>query len=602
MINVQQITSQLARLPDQALQQYAAMHKNDPYIMALALSESNRRKQMREGAQMAAPEQPKVVDQEIANMAAPMPEDVGIAQLPMNNPGYASGGIVAFGDGGEVERYQDRGLVRPGPGVFAEDPRLAREAFNRARLYYTFNRLGVPLPVVGAGFEAAAAAGPAAALGLIPAGMAYGLTSAMRESQAQGYPTDPMGEFSSGAMTPAQAVFDADRRQRLLREQAQRKAEEARYSALVEGREPPQTATTAPAVSPASPDADFPSAARTRAAPNVDTTGAGGTRPPRPTAPAAPAAAAGLPSLDVGKMTKDALEAAAKAPNPFAKDIEALGKERVKAKEEEAAGVEAIQKRFDDIFKGRKERLDTREAELGKMKDQGIGLALLQAGAAMMSTPGGLGVALGKGVKVGTEQYASGLERLRSAQEKLSDARDRLEETEAQRGEMSARELLKARTEVKNAGISAREEMIKSNMQMYGVNRDTAMKMVDNQIQVGIAQFREAEATKRTGMEIEGRERAARTAAGAQQSLYEALGRAAPGSPLLRGYEMAKQEGQLPRLYGEYTKRLADPIEGSAFEQKYPTFEAFIAGMGGNRAPGFVQPPANAPVLRPPTK
>jgi uncharacterized protein YlaN (UPF0358 family) len=142
----------------------------------------------------------------------------------------------------------------------------------------------------------------------------------------------------------------------------------------------------------------------------------------------------------------------------------------------------------------------------------------------MMSTPGGIGVALGKGVKVGTEQYASGLERLRNAQEKLSDARDRLEEAEVQRGEMSARELLKVRTEVKNAGISAREEMIKSNMQMYGVNREVAMKMVDNQIKVGvaqlevqnrkdIAQFEQTEATKRTGMTTDATLRAARIAA-----------------------------------------------------------------------------------------
>jgi hypothetical protein len=38
MINVNQITSQLAKMPDQALQQYASMHKNDPYTVALALA------------------------------------------------------------------------------------------------------------------------------------------------------------------------------------------------------------------------------------------------------------------------------------------------------------------------------------------------------------------------------------------------------------------------------------------------------------------------------------------------------------------------------------------------------------------------------------
>lgn len=108
MINVNQITSRLASMPDQALQQYAAMHKNDPYTMALALSESNRRKQMRQGAQMQAPEQPKVVDQELAGMAQPMPEDTGIAQLPAPNmERMAEGGIVAFEGGGEVPGYAE---------------------------------------------------------------------------------------------------------------------------------------------------------------------------------------------------------------------------------------------------------------------------------------------------------------------------------------------------------------------------------------------------------------------------------------------------------------------------------------------------------------
>jgi len=111
MINVNQITSRLASMPDQALQQYAAMHKNDPYVMALALSESNRRKQMRQGAQMRAPQQPKVVDQAIAGMAQPMPEDTGIGQLPAPNmQSMAEGGIVAFEGGGEVPRMFNGGV------------------------------------------------------------------------------------------------------------------------------------------------------------------------------------------------------------------------------------------------------------------------------------------------------------------------------------------------------------------------------------------------------------------------------------------------------------------------------------------------------------
>jgi len=117
-MNVNQITSQLAKMPDQALQQYAMMHKNDPYTVSLALSESNRRKQMRnaaQGQQGMAP-QPKVVDQGIAGMLPPapqmpqgqaqaMPEDLGIATLNtpnMETMAAAEGGIVGYADGGPI--------------------------------------------------------------------------------------------------------------------------------------------------------------------------------------------------------------------------------------------------------------------------------------------------------------------------------------------------------------------------------------------------------------------------------------------------------------------------------------------------------------------
>jgi hypothetical protein len=112
MINVQNISSKLASLPDQALKQYAEMHKEDPYVFSLALSESNRRKQLRMQTQQPEP-QPKVVDKEIADMdiRKALPEDLGIARIPVDM-NMAGGGIVAFGDGGDVPRYKDQGAVK----------------------------------------------------------------------------------------------------------------------------------------------------------------------------------------------------------------------------------------------------------------------------------------------------------------------------------------------------------------------------------------------------------------------------------------------------------------------------------------------------------
>jgi len=132
MINVNQITAQLARMPDNMLQQFAAMHKTDPYTLSLALSESNRRKELRQGAQMQQQPQPKVVDQEVAQMGAPamppqgmqpqqLPEDSGIGQLPAPNmQRMAAGGIVAFDEGGEVPGYAGGTQVKDFVQKYAE--------------------------------------------------------------------------------------------------------------------------------------------------------------------------------------------------------------------------------------------------------------------------------------------------------------------------------------------------------------------------------------------------------------------------------------------------------------------------------------------------
>jgi hypothetical protein len=70
--NAEKLTSQMAMLPDQALKQMAMMHKNDPYVLPLIISEDGRRKQMRQAAQaqMGGMPQPKVADAAIAGMDA----------------------------------------------------------------------------------------------------------------------------------------------------------------------------------------------------------------------------------------------------------------------------------------------------------------------------------------------------------------------------------------------------------------------------------------------------------------------------------------------------------------------------------------------------
>jgi hypothetical protein len=101
------ISDNLAMMPDPALQQFAQMHKTDPYMVSLALSESNRRKKLRTAAQgqAGAMPQPRVVDAAIQGMQpAPvaqtqLPENQGIAQIAAPNiQRLADGGIAGYED------------------------------------------------------------------------------------------------------------------------------------------------------------------------------------------------------------------------------------------------------------------------------------------------------------------------------------------------------------------------------------------------------------------------------------------------------------------------------------------------------------------------
>lgn len=87
------------------LKQFAMMHKNDPFVVSMAVDIDNSRKaaQRQQAMQMGAAmqNQPPVVDQDLA--AIGMPEG-GIPGLPAQNmEGMADGGIVGYATGGKTD-------------------------------------------------------------------------------------------------------------------------------------------------------------------------------------------------------------------------------------------------------------------------------------------------------------------------------------------------------------------------------------------------------------------------------------------------------------------------------------------------------------------
>ena len=111
------INETLSAMPLPQLQQYAAMHKNDPIVVSLAVDIANKKKQAAMAGAGAIAQQPKVVDQAIAGIAPrpvqhpvqmaamQLPEETGIGALEapnMETIGKAAGGIVAFDKGGST--------------------------------------------------------------------------------------------------------------------------------------------------------------------------------------------------------------------------------------------------------------------------------------------------------------------------------------------------------------------------------------------------------------------------------------------------------------------------------------------------------------------
>ena len=545
MIDVNKITSTLAKLPDQQLQQYAQMHKNDPYIMALAMSESNRRKELRSAGQGAQgmQDQPKVVDQMVAEMAPQqMPEDMGIGQLPAGEMNFASGGIVAFADGGDVER------------------------FNGSQSQFVQDVAGIP-------------------------GMYDKWWQENRESdrikaeRERALALRQQEELAARQKTSfANYLFGNPERE------AEGKAELAQLATAPVGAPArsgtmPEPGYTRPGMlndPRLSTPASTPFSA-SGAAPTADTTRRADPPAASRAAPRAAPAQAGLG--DLAALRQDILNKQSYT-DPASAGLKELEARELAAAQDDKAALLRDQAKFSEAFKGREKRLADRELDIGKQKDTNTGLAFLNAGLAIMSTPGGLATAIGKGAQVGTAQFAAGLDKIRSAQERLADARDRLEDLQLNRAEMSAKEIRAAEKSIRNVGIDAQKRTIDGIRAAANVTEARATDIYKSTVQVGIA-----------GMEIQGRKEAAQIAAGPGYERNQMLRDAQGNEAKVRATQQAEfgklQSKVMDTLSKDANYQMANPVQQqvlytTALRQAIltnPFLASYASGIGFSAAP-----------------
>lgn len=461
-IDQRDVSSKLRFMDDRALQQYAAMHKSDPYIFPLAFQESQNRQKLRmsQQAQMAGQQQPKVADQALAQMAPPqaqpMPEAQGIGALPAQNmQGMADGGIAGYeGYGEEAQPFGQEPVLRMAEGGYVPRYQGNPRDGSLVRMPY-----GQP---------------PTSMTGEIP-GFVAGTTNFQTQPSV-----DPDEPFLRRLFRERQETVEAQRTQ----EARARAAKGQPLSAEDQARIAKADTAKAAADTSAQDMAQFDAAsnlymteraakqAAAKPAPAADNKAA-----PRPdTGQAAPRTPA-VPEQTAAQRYADMQKAMGTGPEASA-DVEW---KRAQLAERKRAQTKGELEDFDkevaargEAFKGREERLSKREAGLSKQKDENTGLALLEAGLAIMSTPGSLATAIGKGAQTGLKTYGAGLEKLRSAQEKMDDARDQIEEFRRNEANMTAKERRQFKSAINRTETEIEKDSLDAAEKMFGYKREDA--------------------------------------------------------------------------------------------------------------------------------
>jgi hypothetical protein len=460
MFNVEQITARLATLPDPALQQYAMMHKADPYIMALAMSESKRRKHLRAASQGApVPEQPKIVDQAVSDMAPPQsPDDAGIASLPTQEMNFADGGIVAFAGGGDtyetpydrMNRQNREAAARQSPS----GPLDAQAAQDQAALARWWDSVKDTSEVAGRAIADVAT--------LVPRGLAGAYdTAVVRPMRAAG--------INAAYLSPALVPAGVD------------PASMTPFSDVARSR------TTNRGTSP--------EPGYTRPAMQNDPRLATPATMPAGTAPAAtpPAAKApaGLAAIAPG-ATAGAAPSVGSAKGLAGEflDVKSLRGDIDKFTADEAASVDAARKRQGEgkpegkAYSKYEEMLQAEEAGAGKERDEAKSVAIFKAGLAMMAgaSPRAL-ENIGKGAMAGLEEYSGAIKDMKKAAKERQKALADIENARRaeDRDDWKSKQAFEDKADARMA--KAREFGVKSIMDITGKDAEISSKIYNTQVE-----------------------------------------------------------------------------------------------------------------------
>lgn len=538
MFNVNELTSRLAKMSDPQLQQYAKIHKDDPYTLALAAAESKRRSQLRAGGQQQAAQQPTVADQALAQMGAPapmpqpqLPEQQGIGMLPAENVAtMADGGIAGYGDS-YADEYAAGGIVafagKDGSvveetsspiGRFFENFRApdARQKYEEQQKFLAQERaLAAKLQQLeGYGFAQQTPAQQA------EAEQVRKELSALRSGSRQKSPAAALEQFQAPPPVEKKPGYAVE---------GKKKGEKSSYPAPIDegnvytGRDTykftPFNSKTDTGRNAA---ANRPGVGTTTKDGKAGTTTASDFVPNKTTT--LNAELERLEQFNPGVGQYDVLK------NKLEEGYTKLQKERdeSKPKGKPYEGLEALLSKEEDKAKGKEK--------------QNLYMSMINAGLATMGGRSQYAMQnIAEGAQVGTKQYQEGVEKLEAAAVERRKQAALIEEARRAESRGDWKEEQQLKQQAFDAGITVERSKVDAVMNIWGVNQKTAVELTTSQNKMASddarAQMQQREETKRADAQNRTSERVAQ--------IYASMRASAGPSLADKAYDNATRQHQL---------------------------------------------------------
>jgi hypothetical protein len=203
-----------------------------------------------------------------------------------------------------------------------------------------------------------------------------------------------------------------------------------------------------------------------------------------------------------------------KTVDPFKAQRDEIVAAKQKVADDAISEFDAQQAARGDPYEKRNKRIEEREGRIGKLEGESSGLALLEAGLAIMGGTSQYAAAnIGQGAQVGLKALKESKDKITLARERLDDAKDKIEDYKINYKDMTDKERRGFKKDLNATIAEGKQYSLQGLMDTYNIDRAAAEKLASDYAKGQEDAKNRAEKLAQSKFEAESRLAAARIAA-----------------------------------------------------------------------------------------